>query len=106
MFVRCAALALLSAISLMANEVALSRVGDLWKFVPGVGEPSTPSNAWQFSGFDESAWFCGRSGFSAGYLPNEATTLPTIPGDYGSVFFRRSFVLTSVAEIQWLIFRV
>lgn len=70
--------------------------GDLFKFLIPSAEPS--SN-WTSSSFNDSSWSNGASGF--GYADGDDATL--IPNGTLSVYLRKSFNLTNVADIISLI---
>ncbi len=90
-----------------ADDITLVGVGDPWRFLPGRGEASVPTNAWRINSFNDSSWLSGRSGFSHGYgFYDEATVMPPMPGNYGAAYFRRKFFVTDPAAIKWLILRV
>ncbi len=105
MLLRSAAWLALTSTTVLAGDIALSRVGDVWRYFPGIAEPSVPSTAWRQPGFDDSLWLTGRTSFT-GASPVEATLLPTLPVNYSSVYFRRSFLLTNVADVKWLTLRM
>ena len=66
-------------------------VGDEWKYITPTEEPP---GEWRNSGFDDSGWLEGKSGF--GYGDGDDSTLiePTM-----SVFIRKTFTLDDAAEI-------
>jgi hypothetical protein len=100
------ALALLLG-SARADDIALVRIGDGWKYLPGLEEASAPVEAWRKLGFDDLEWAAGRSGFSVGYVgADEATLLPLPSVRHASVFFRRTFNVVDPAQIAWLTLRV
>src|SRR5438128_1871456 len=108
MFVRCCVLLGLCMLSLRAQEAALVRVGENWRYYKGTQEPSSPAPAWRNIAFDDSAWAAGISGFSYGYGEeyDEPTRLPDYGTTYLSVYARKMFVLTNLARIQWLTLRI
>lgn len=66
-------------------------VGDEWKYITPTEEPP---GEWRNSGFDDSGWLEGKSGF--GYGDGDDSTLlePTM-----SVFIRKTFTLDDATEI-------
>jgi len=86
-----------------ADEIALVRVGDAWRFWPGTAEPSWPVTAWRQADFDDSGWAEGRSGFSR--TADEATHL-RYDVSYRSVYFRRRFTVADPASVKWLVLRI
>jgi len=93
------------AVSALADDVALVRVGETWRYFPAAAEPSGGGNAWSQIAFDDSKWLLGQAGFSAG-LGTEATQLPEMFGVYVSAYFRKPFVLSDPAQIKWLTLRI
>ncbi|MBI4663021.1 MAG: metallophosphoesterase [Verrucomicrobia bacterium] len=87
------------------DEVALVRVGETWRYFPGVSEPSGRTIAWTEPAFDDTKWLEGIAGFSSvfGY---EGTALPDMAGEYASAYFRKTFTLEQPAEVKWLTLRV
>ena len=78
----------------------LVSAGDTWRYFKGVSAPSSPADAWQEVGFDDSGWLAGESGF--GYDDgDDATVLDDMemagmqPG-YATVYVRKEFELASV----------
>ncbi|HJX72376.1 MAG TPA: lamin tail domain-containing protein, partial [Bacteroidales bacterium] len=66
--------------------------GDTWKYiVPG----SEPPAAWRNTGFDDSAWNSGKSGF--GYGDNDDST---VLSQTLSVFIRKSFIMDDVSTCK------
>ena len=98
-------LAFLGCSPLLADEVALVRVGENWRYLKGTNEASTPVTAWRQTGFDDSVWLTGQSGF--GYSSfGAATILTDLPLNYLSVFFRKKFTILRPETVKWLILRV
>jgi hypothetical protein len=95
-------LALLWLLPLWADEITLVQIGDVWRFLPGLVEASSPVTAWRQVGFDDSAWPQGAAGFSLSW--EEATMLPPAP-DLRCVFFRKSFTVSDPQAIKWLVLR-
>jgi 3',5'-cyclic AMP phosphodiesterase CpdA len=89
----------------LADDVALVRVGETWRYFPAAAEPSGGSNAWRQIAFDDSKWLLGQAGFSAG-IGTEATQLPEMFGVYVSAYFRKAFVVAQPDQIKWLTLRV
>ena len=88
------------AITIDVGGGALISAGDTWRYFKGTTDPSSPADAWQEVGFDDSAWPTGASGF--GYDDgDDATILNDMemtggqPG-YATVYVRKEFELTSV----------
>lgn len=102
MLARCVAILTFAASSAWAENAPLARVGDVWKYFPGLAEPPGPPGAWQQPGFDDSNWLTGRSGFGSG----EAAAFPHSLIPYHSAYLRRQFDVADAAQVKWLTFRV
>ena len=100
-------LAILGCFPLLADEVALVRVGETWRYLKGTNEASAPVTAWRQIGFDDSGWLTDQSGFGYSYLSfGAATTLSDMPLNYLSVFFRKKFTVLRPETVKWLVLRV
>ena len=78
--------------------------GQVWRYVKGTNEASTPTTLWRQQGFDDSSWLNGTLpiGYDSGG-PAIATMLSDMNGGYTSVFLRKTFVasnLTAVSALQ------
>jgi hypothetical protein len=91
--------------SLPADEIAVVRVGDVWRYFKGIREASTPAAAWREVDFDDSSWLSGRSGLGFGG-GDDATSLGDMYGRYTAVFARRKFTVADPTSVQWLVLRV
>src|SRR5678816_1653946 len=98
-------LAFLGCSPLLADEVALVRVGETWRYLKGTNAASAPVTAWRQTGFDDSSWLSGQSGFDYSSY-GAATTLTDLPLNYLSVFFRKKFTVLRPETVKWLILRV
>jgi len=88
--------------AILADDVALIRVGEDWKFYKGASEPPA---AWFKPDFDDSAWPLAMSGFSSGF-GSDVTYFPDMVGNYLSVYFRKSFTVTDPKQVKWLTLRL
>ncbi len=88
-----------------ADDIALVGVGDEWRFVPGIIEPSVPATAWREPGFDDDGWLRGGSGFGR-TIHGENTLLDAVPGFFVSAYFRRQFVMAAPGQVRWLTLRM
>ncbi len=88
------------------TEVLLP-AGSPWKYFKGWSEASDPTTAWRTAGFDDSAWPEGLTPVGYGE-PNITilTPLDDMLGNYTTVFFRSTFVVTNVAELADLTLEV
>src|SRR5260221_2433122 len=100
-------LAFLGCFPLLADEVALVRVGETWRYLKGTNEASSPITAWRQIGFDDSGWLSGQSGFGySSFGFGVATMLTDLPFNYLSVFFRKKFTVLRPETVKWLVLRV
>ena len=107
-------LALLTVCSLSysatAAQVDLVPLGSNWRYFLGTQEASSPdSNAWRNIGFNDIGWGIGNmpigytSGAATGYEGSIVTTIPASgTGNWLSVYFRKSFILTNIADLTSL----
>ena len=90
MLVRCAALLVLATAPILAQEIFLSRIGDIWRYFPAVTEASSPGIC-----------LAGRLGLTIElggwevWIPcwiqvGEARFSPQAPS-YVAVYFRKNF---------------
>lgn len=91
-----------------ADEFALVRVGETWRFFKGVRQPPTGIADWRLPDFDDRSWEYGPSGFShgMGLLNDEATPLSDMYGKYVTVYLRKAFTVQEPAQIKWLVLRI
>lgn len=82
------------------NTIATPRTlidrGDSWRYI--IPNQNT-SNSWMEKDFSDISWFLATSGF--GYADDDDAT--TISNGTISIFLRKNFTITSVAEIQGLV---
>jgi len=69
--------------------------GDTWRFFRGTEPPSAPADAWKGTGFDDSTWQTGASGFGYGD-DDDATILDDMQDGYVTVYIRKQFSVPSV----------
>jgi uncharacterized repeat protein (TIGR02543 family) len=72
--------------------------GDYWKYQTPVAEPAS---TWRNSGFDDSKWSTGKSGF--GYGDNDDAT---VLSNSRVVFIRKTFIVNNLAAIKQLILHI
>lgn len=108
MLIRCCLWLALAGIVARAQESALVRIGEPWRYFKGVREPSAPAGAWRLPEFDDAGWATGISGFSWGYGSeyDEPTRLPDYPLNYWSLYVRKTFAVTNPAALHWLTLRI
>lgn len=89
------------------TDTLLLDVGEEWKYFKGSEEPSDPADAWLEPDFDDSSWLTGATGIGYGD-GDDATVLDDMPGNYLSVFCRKSFEVSRVSRdsIDNLLLRV
>ena len=96
--------------SATAAQVAVVPLSSNWRYFLGTQEASSPdSNAWRTLAFNDSSWSNGNapigytSGGATGYEGSIATTVPASgTGNWLSVYFRKTFQLTNVADLTSL----
>ncbi len=88
-----------------ADDVALVGVGEVWRYTPGMIEPSNPPTLWRAADFDDRAWLLGESGFGYTYW-GENTALNDYSGLFTSAYFRKTFTVADAASIRTLILRL
>jgi hypothetical protein len=81
-----------------SSSRTLIAAGSVWAYRRGVSEASMPTDAWRQKGYDDSAWLPGPT--PIGYDPTLplGTALTDMPGNYSSVFFRKTFVVTNLSD--------
>lgn len=73
--------------------------GDEWRYFKG---EQKPPNGWNSSGFDDSNWQRGQSGFGYGKVNGNGrniTNLEDMKGNYSSVYVRRDFIVDDVHAV-------
>lgn len=101
-------IACLLSVEVGADEVALVRIGESWRYRLGTNEASSPVTAWRESAFDDSGWFEAPSGFTTMTdSDNVESTFwtQTVP-PCRSAFLRHTFTLTNPPSVKWLILRL
>lgn len=107
------ALLIVSAVSFSgtAAQVSVVPFSSNWRYFLGTNEASLPdTTAWRFLGFNDSSWSSGTApiGYPSaadrvGFEASIATTIPTSgAGNYLSVYFRKTFQLTNIADLTSL----
>ncbi len=85
-----------------AVEPALISVGETWSFLPGTNEPPAGWNGIQH---DDGDWRRGEAGFGVS-VRGENTQFIGIPRGFGTMYFRRPFVVEDPAAVSALILRM
>ena len=86
---------------LRSDDVALVGVGEVWRYQAAVDE--LPSS-WLESEFDDRAWLAGESGFGASTWGENTLFTGLIRGS-GSIYFRKSFVVSDPNAVRTLTLR-
>lgn len=73
----------------------LISIGEVWRFLRGVGPAGEPADAWTGVNFDDSLWETGAAGFGFGD-DDDATVLADMQGSYATVYIRREFSIAAV----------
>lgn len=94
--------ALAASHSIAAETVYVSRGGE-WRFLPGLGEASSPDPAaWRFAGFDDALWSEDPAPFGFGDPPygTDLSELdPPMRRNYSSIYLRRTFEVADPDQI-------
>jgi len=83
----------------------------MWRFLKGLAEASTPSNAWRPLAFDDSSWSNSRAPFVFGEpgftnAANPGTDLSDMASNaYSSVYLRQPFVIQNINSLTNLLLR-
>jgi len=89
----------------VADDIALVRVGETWRWLPGGQAPSDPSDAWRATGFADASWRPAASGFAADPSGAEATQLSGASA-FAVTYLRREFEVADPSGIRWLTLRI
>jgi hypothetical protein len=76
--------------------------GSSWKYAKGLSEASSPASAWRAREFGDDAWLAGDLPVYYGE-DHAGTLLDDMPGQYSSVFLRKTFLIgdpAGVSELQ------
>ncbi len=73
-----------------------------WRWRPGTNEASAPIEAWRVAGFDDSQFTAAPAPFWYGDPLPGGTQITGMQNVYLSVFLRKTFVVTNLAEIGGL----
>jgi hypothetical protein len=89
------------AVSLQAAVIVPTN--STWQLFKGRSEASAPPGAWRAIAFDDAAWTPSAAPFSYGETAiTTGTFLNDMRNQYTSIFLRRKFVLTNLADIAAL----
>lgn len=88
--------------SVSMGNIPLIEAGSSWHYFKGYSEPSATQGAWRELGFDDSSWLNDPT--PIGYDPSipMATYLGDMRGNYTTIYFRTTFQLTNVSQINEL----
>ena len=73
-----------------------------WRWRPGTNEASTPVTSWRLDGFNDAEFITAPAPFWYGDVLPGGTQITGMQGVYGSIFLRKTFVVTNLAEIGGL----
>ncbi|MBE7444970.1 MAG: LamG domain-containing protein [Planctomycetia bacterium] len=79
----------------LLSKKVLIREGDEWPYFTGM---QSPPDGWYKSGFDDSGWQRGSSGFGYGRDRNK-TNLQDMQGNYSTVYVRRDFIVDDTRAV-------
>jgi hypothetical protein len=89
------------AADLIYADMIFDRGSD-WRWRPGKTEASSPLTAWREASFNDSEFTTAPSPFWYGDVYPGGTLISGMQGNYLCLFFRKTFVITNVAEIASL----
>jgi len=104
----CGILALASATAAATAQAQAQLVpgfptNSTWRYFKGRSEAAQPDRtAWRSVGFGDAAWATGAAPFFYGEPLAGGTVLGDMQGNYSTLFLRRAFVVTNVAEVAKL----
>lgn len=84
-------------------EMLFDRGAD-WRWRPGMSEASTPVTSWREVGFNDAEFTPAPAPFWYGDALPGGTQISGMQNVYGSIFLRKTFVITNVSEIASLQF--
>lgn len=76
--------------------------GSGWRWRPGTNEASSPLNSWREPGFNDREFSAASAPFWYGDPYTGGTLIQGMQNNYLSIFLRKTFVVTNVAEIASL----
>src|ERR1043165_7496267 len=76
--------------------------GATWRWRPGVAEASTPIDAWRSRTFNDPQFTNAPAPFWYGDVLPGGTEITGMQNNYLSIFLRKTFVVTNVAQIGGL----
>jgi hypothetical protein len=88
-----------------AGSAVLLERESVWRFFPGLSEPSSPATAWRLPGFDDTAWVSGPAPFGFGDLPlgtDLSQTDPPMQSHYSTFYLRRTFEVEEALDLRQL----
>ncbi len=98
-----AAVALTTLLVAESHAALIFNTGASWRFFKGRTEASTPdATAWRGANFGDSAFADSSAPFWYGDVYAGGTQLTDMQNQYTSIFLRRSFVMTNLADISSL----
>ena len=85
-----------------AQAAAIFDRGATWRWRPGASEASTPVGDWRLGTFNDAQFVTAPSPFWYGDVLAGGTEITGMQNVYGSIFLRKTFVVTNLAEIGGL----
>jgi CotH kinase protein/Lamin Tail Domain/Bacterial TSP3 repeat len=85
-----------------AQGAAIFDRGATWRWRPGTNEASTPVGNWRLGTFNDAQFVTAPSPFWYGDVLPGGTEIAGMQNVYGSIFLRKTFVVTNLAEIGGL----
>jgi len=91
------------AARLDAEPLTLLDRDSVWRFFPGLSEPSSPVTAWSLPSFDDTAWTSGSAPFGFGDPPlgtDLSQMDPPMRANYSTFYLRRTFEVAEALDIH------
>jgi hypothetical protein len=85
-----------------SDAAVLVPLNSVWKYQKGTNEASAPVAAWRGLSFNDSVWSAGVMPFHYGENFTGGTLFGDMRNNYGSIFLRRTFVVTDLASVGGL----
>lgn len=98
-------LGLVLCLTIVVRAAEIIPYGSEWRYRIGYQEASDPIDAWRQVGFDDTSWDIGTAPIGYGE-PVIVTSLPATPGEWQSVYFRKTFQLSNPANLSELTLKV
>ena len=93
---------LLGMAQMQSPAALLVPTASAWRWRPGTNEASSPVNLWREISFDDAEFSTAPAPFWSGAPRPDGTQINGMENVYSSIFLRKTFVVTNVADIGGL----